>query len=389
MSKTLAIQINWQFAGGAGIMLVEHTADCFGLQLNADMSEVVLQAPLLSSGQLPSCQHHHRRCCQKNSTGRIEAQVTWRDHRFQPAVRLSRVTSALMLCATCTVYWQATSPRQSRAASSLPGWTTAMRCWVAHWVQTTATPTYLSELEQTHLPPRALCSSNAPTLVVSCIHTKLHCRTFYVAAPSTWNSLPADIRLCENILTFKRHLKTLNAHISLLFSNLSIFKVNECIEYKLLSLTYKVIITSQSSYHNNPISVQPPRSTRSSSVVTLSRLPTISSLKVTDRSFRYASTHLWNQLPDSFRQPRQSCLDSPPHSLVISIIITTVIIHHSFTPSSKPTFSTNPSHLRLLLPTGLPSWQRVWTGPIMLILLFLVSHFNFLFVCWHLPSHQH
>ena len=27
-------------------------------------------------------------------------------------------------------------------------------------------------------------------------------------APFTWNSLPADIRLCKNILTFKRHLKT-------------------------------------------------------------------------------------------------------------------------------------------------------------------------------------
>ena len=54
---------------------------------------------------------------------------------------------------------------------------------------------------------------------------------------------------------------------------------------------------------------------------------------------------------------------------------------HYFSPGSKPTFSTNPySPLRLLLPTGLPSWQRDWTGPIMLIVLFLVSHFNFLFV---------
>jgi len=53
---------------------------------------------------------------------------------------------------------------------------------------------------------------------------------------------------------------------------------------------------------------------------------------------------------------------------------------HSFTPGSKPTFSTNPSHLRFLLPTGLPSWQRDWTGPIMLNVLFLVLHFNFLFV---------
>jgi len=29
---------------------------------------------------------------------------------------------------------------------------------------------------------------------------------------------------------------------------------------------------------------------------------------------------------------------------------------HFFAPGSKPTFSTNPSHLRLILPTGLPSW---------------------------------
>jgi len=91
---------------------------------------------------------------------------------------------------------------------------------------------------------------------------------------------------------------------------------------------------------------------------------------------------LWNQLPDSFRQPRQSTsrLTSSFTCQLIFIIITTLIIHHSFTPGSKPTFSTNPSHLRLLLPTGLPSWQRDWTGPIMLIVLFLVSHFNFLFV---------
>ena len=44
---------------------------------------------------------------------------------------------------------------------------------------------------------------------------------------------------------------------------------------------------------------------------------------------------------------------------------------HSFTPGSKPTFSTNPSHFSFL-----PTWQRDRTGPIMLIVLFLVSHFN-------------
>ena len=78
---------------------------------------------------------------------------------------------------------------------------------LTHKVRTTATPTYLSELVQTRAPPRAQRSSDAPMLVPP-IRTELARRAFSVAAPSTWNSLPADIRLCENILTFKRHLKT-------------------------------------------------------------------------------------------------------------------------------------------------------------------------------------
>ena len=78
---------------------------------------------------------------------------------------------------------------------------------LTHKVQTTATATYLSEL--VHAPPRALRSSDVPLLVVPRIHTEMARHAFsVVAAPSTWNSLPAEIRLCENILTFKRQLKT-------------------------------------------------------------------------------------------------------------------------------------------------------------------------------------
>jgi len=80
--------------------------------------------------------------------------------------------------------------------------------FLTHKVRTTATPTNLSELVQTHAPTRALHSYDVPLLVVSRIHTELARRTFSIAAPSTWNSLPADIRLCKNILTLKHHLKT-------------------------------------------------------------------------------------------------------------------------------------------------------------------------------------
>jgi len=63
--------------------------------------------------------------------------------------------------------------------------------------------------------------------------------------------------------------------------------------------------------------VQPPRATRSSSVVTLSRQPrpTSSSLRIINRSFRYASPHLWNQLPVSFRQP---CIKHPADDVTLS-----------------------------------------------------------------------
>ena len=106
-----------------------------------------------------------------------------------------------------------------------------------------------------------------------------------------------------------------STHISPILKSLHWLKVNKRIEYKLLSLTYKVLTTAQPSYFHNFISLQPPRSSRSSFVVTLSRSTTIS-LKITDRSFRYASPHLWNQFPDSLRQPHHSCLDSPPHPLL-------------------------------------------------------------------------
>ena len=46
--------------------------------------------------------------------------------------------------------------------------------------------------------------------------------------------------------------------------------------------------------------------------------PTISSLKITDRSFSYASPRLGNQLPDSFHQPHHCRLDSPPHQRTLN-----------------------------------------------------------------------
>ena len=70
------------------------------------------------------------------------------------------------------------------------------------------------------------------------------------------------------------------------------------------------------------------------------------SLKITDRSFRYASPRHWNQLPNSFRQPRQSRLDSPPHSLVSSSLLSSPLsssITHSLFHSRLKTYLFNKS----------------------------------------------
>jgi len=132
---------------------------------------------------------------------------------------------------------------------------------------------------------------------------------------------------------------------------------------KLLSLTEKVLTTTQPLYIHNLITVQPTRSTRSSSLVTLAHPSTSSSLRITDRSFHYASPRLWNQLPASLHQPRTnlSNSDSPSSSSGTSSIgLSTHHFHqpsllHSFIPGLKPSFSANPSHrsLHFLLPDWL------------------------------------
>ena len=109
-----------------------------------------------------------------------------------------------------------------------------------------------------------------------------------------------------------------SCHITPILKSLHWLKINERIQYKLLSLTYKVLTTTKPTYLYNLISVQPPRNTRSSSVVTITRPSSSSSLKITNRSFRYASPQLWNHLPHSFRQHPHHSLSQSLHSTPVS-----------------------------------------------------------------------
>ena len=93
------------------------------------------------------------------------------------------------------------------------------------------------------------------------------------------------------------------SHITPVLKSLHWLKIEQRTQYKLISLTYKVLTTSQPTCLHNLISLQTDNNTRSSGVVTLARPSPASSLKARDRSFQYASPHLWNQLPSSLREP--------------------------------------------------------------------------------------
>jgi len=155
---------------------------------------------------------------------------------------------------------------------------------------------------------------------------------------------------CLLLVYCRESSQILSYHSHLYLRSLHWLRITERIEYKLLSLTYKVLTTTQPPYLHNLISIQRPRITRSSSVVTLARPPSSSSLKITDRSFRYASPCLWNQLPFSLRQPHSGTSSSISYSPISSSItsssshspLCTSITPSLFTPGLKPTSFTKP-----------------------------------------------
>jgi len=69
-------------------------------------------------------------------------------------------------------------------------------------------PLYLTCLLDDYVPGRSLRSSQSNLLTVPSYRLNFGARSFRVAAPTVWNSLPADIRACSLHSTFTCHLKT-------------------------------------------------------------------------------------------------------------------------------------------------------------------------------------
>jgi len=69
-------------------------------------------------------------------------------------------------------------------------------------------PPYLANLLQWHTPSRNLRSASANLLSVTRCNISFGARDFRSAVPAIWNNLPSNVRSCETLRTFRRHLKS-------------------------------------------------------------------------------------------------------------------------------------------------------------------------------------
>src|SRR6218665_2540352 len=146
----------------------------------------------------------------------------------------------------------------------------------------------------------------ACTIATSIVHSKLdYCNSLFYSINS---SQIKRLQTIQNALARVVTKTSKHHHITSVLKSLHWLKIHQRIHYKIASLTYNTLQTSQPSYIRQLLTIQPPGSTCSSSYLSLSRPPVSSSLKLCNRSFAYAAPALWNGLPPSV------CTSSQPSS---------------------------------------------------------------------------
>src|SRR6218665_855493 len=126
--------------------------------------------------------------------------------------------------------------------------------------------------------------------------------------------LTLDLQLNQNSLARAVTRTPRHHHITPVLKSLHWLKIPERIHFKVLSLTYNSLQSCQPTSLRELFTIQPTRSTRSSSSVTLSQPPVTSHLMFSNRAISITAPRLWNDLPPELR----TIFSPPPPSLPIT-----------------------------------------------------------------------
>ena len=144
----------------------------------------------------------------------------------------------------------------------------------------------------------------ACTIATSLIHSNLdYCNSLYLNINSQ-QLIRLQLILNSAVRAVTKTPKF--HHITPHLKSLPWLKIEQRIQYKILSLTYKSLQHNKPSSISDLLTIQPTRSTRSSAVVTLQHPSNPSRLKISDRSFYFQAPALWNALPHHLRSHSHS-----------------------------------------------------------------------------------
>jgi len=154
-------------------------------------------------------------------------------------------------------------------------------------------------------------------IATALVHSRLdYCNSLFLNLPSSQlNRLQFLLNSAARAITKTPRFH----HISPVLKSLHWLKINQRIEYKIISLTYKALQTQQPKYLRSRLVISNHYNTRSSSVLTLLRPTNISRLKITDRSFSCHAPVLWNSLPLDMRQLMKADSHTFPHHPLLAL----------------------------------------------------------------------
>ena len=165
---------------------------------------------------------------------------------------------------------------------------------------------YITPLQRLSLPysrssphTYTLDSTTATTIAIALVHSRLdYCNSLYHGLPITKIKRLQHIQneLARAVTRTPKH-----SHISPVLKSLHWLKVEQLIQYKIISITDNLLHITEPKYLHRLINIKPPSRTRSSDNLCLSLPPVSTRLKFADRSFRNFSPRLWNSLPINLR----------------------------------------------------------------------------------------